>query len=104
MHNEEAIERRLQREASEVCLGTLGDRSGINVAKVEVSWVFEYDDFSTEEHAGFYYVHATGNEPECEGEDGTIYAVFENLAHEAMQTRQERLGFADYAIGDISAA
>lgn len=80
-------------------LGTLGDRSGVNVAKVEVSWCW---DDSSDIHVGYYLVHATGDEPECQGEDGTIYTVFEDRVHEAMQRRQERLGFDGYEIEDIS--
>ena len=89
-------------------LGRLGDRDGINVAKVEVSWYYEWQGehggAEIEVDHGFYLVHATGDEPECEGEDGTIYAVFEGLVHGAMEKRQERLGFAGYEIDDISAA
>src|SRR5215471_18455211 len=106
-NDEQATERRLEREARETRLGTLGNPNGINVAKVEVCWW--YDDAglglastTTETHAGHFIVAATGNEPECEGEDGTIYAVFESLTHAAMQARQERLGFAGYDITDIS--
>lgn len=96
--------------ASETFLGTLGNREGVNVAKVEVSWYFEDPglgfETTVEEHFGYFLVHATGDE-ECVVEDpeyGTIYTVFENLTHEAMQRRQERQGFAGYEIDDISAA
>ena len=78
--------------------GTLGDRSGVNVAKVEVSWCYEDGTVET----GYFIVHATGSEPEAQGEDGTIYTVFENHVHEAMQRRQERLGFDSYEIEDTS--
>jgi len=100
MYDEQREERRLEREARETCLGTLGNREGANVAKVQVSWMYERNEW----HAGYYLVHATGDEPECQGEDGTIYAVFEELTHEAMQRRQERQGFYDYEITDVSAA
>ena len=89
-------------------LGTLGDRSGVNVARVEVSWYFDDPglghETTTEIGTGYYLVHATGDEPECQGEYGTIYAVFEDLVHDAMQRRQERLGFASYEIDDTSSA
>jgi hypothetical protein len=107
--NEQDAQRRLAREARETFLGTLGDRSGINVARVEVTWF--YDNFSVagpigfagvEEHSGHYCVHATGEEPEAQGEDGSIYTVFEDLVHAAMLERQKRLGFAGYEIDDIS--
>lgn len=86
-------------------LGTLGDRRGVNVARVEVGWHFDtgsgfLDDITYE--TGYYLVHATGDEPECQGEDGTIYNVFEGLVHAAMQERQKRLGFDSYEIDDIS--
>jgi hypothetical protein len=86
-------------------LGRLGNREGINVAKVEVSWYYEGDVGNDRVEHGFYIVHAVGDEPEitAEGEDGTIYAVFEGRVHAAMQERQERLGFAGYEIDDISA-
>lgn len=106
--NDSQVERRLGDEARKTCLGTLGDRSGVNVAKVEVSWCYEDPGLGhftrIEEHAGHYIVHATGEEPMIaeEGEYGSIYTVFETLVHEAMQARQKRLGFADYAIDDIS--
>ena len=103
MNNEDATQRRLGREARETLLGTLGDRDGINVAKVEVCWWYERG-LDLEEHAGFYFVHATGDEPRAQGEEGTIYNVFEDLVHERMLERQERLGFAGYEINDISAA
>lgn len=87
-------------------LGRLGNREGVNVAKVEVTWWFDDPglgfETSTETHHGHYIVHATGDEDECQGEDGTIYAVFEGLVHQAMQERQEKLGFASYDIDDIS--
>ena len=94
--------------SNRIPLGTLGDRAGINVARVEVFW--QYDDPGlghetvTEIETGYYLVHATGDEPEAQGEDGTIYNVFEDLVHAAMQDRQKRLGFASYEIEDISAA
>jgi hypothetical protein len=71
-------------------LGTLGDRMGVNVARVDVSW--GWDD-STEVETGHYHVHATGEEPESVGEDGTIYAIFEKHVQAAMDARQEKLGF-----------
>jgi len=105
-YSENAVQRRLECEALTHCLGTLG--SGVNVAKVQVSWYFEDPGlgFETgiEEHAGFYFACASGEEPEAQGEEGTIYAVFENLVNAAMDRRQEKLGFASYAIDDISAA
>lgn len=93
---------------TETFLGRLGNRDGVNVAKVEVSWYFDDPglghETTTETHTGYYLVHATGFEPEAQGEDGTIYTVFEDLVHAAMQSRQERLGFASYDLDDISAA
>jgi hypothetical protein len=87
-------------------LGTLGNRNGVNVAKVEVLWYWDDAGLghvtTTETHTGFYIVHATGDEPEAQGEYGTIYNVFEDLVHAAMQARQERLGFTGYEIDDIS--
>lgn len=97
---------RFVRDLGDGYLGTLGDRSGVNVAKVEVSWF--YDDpglgheTKTEVGTGYFVVHATGDEPECEGEYGTIYAVFEKLVGEAMDARQERLGFASWETEDTS--
>jgi len=81
-------------------LGTLGDRSGVNVARVDVVW--GWDEVSLdgpigsvdhEVQTGYYHVHATGEEPESQGEDGTIYAIFEKHVGEAMEARQRRLGF-----------
>jgi hypothetical protein len=88
-------------------LGTLGDRSGVNVAKVEVVWFYDDpglgpDSESSSSHTGHYIVHATGNEPECQGEYGTIYNVFEELVHEAMEARRVKLGFADWDTEDTS--
>ena len=83
-------------------LGRLGNREGVNVAKVEVSW---YDESTDTEGDGFYVVHATGDEPEIleAGEDGTIYAVFESLVHGAMQNKVDAGRFDSYSIEDISA-
>ena len=89
-----------------VYLGTLGDRRGVNVAKVEVSWW--YDDpglgheTTTTIETGHFIVHATGDEPECQGDEGTIYNVFEELVNEAMERRRERLGFASWETEDTS--
>jgi hypothetical protein len=78
-------------------LGTLGDKSGVNVARVDVVYGWDVDNengtSSQEIHTGYFHVHATGDEPECEGEDGTIYAVFEKLVDERMTERRSRLGF-----------
>lgn len=104
MRDEAAVERRLEREARETFLGRLGNRDGINVARVEVSWATEYDILDVEEHAGYFLVHATGDEPECEGEEGTIYAVFENRVGEEMFRRQERGDFDGWHINDITSA
>lgn len=90
-------------------LGRLGNREGVNVAKVEVFWWFDdvglTDATTTETHRGFYIVHAVGDEPEIAeaGEFGTIYTVFEGLVHNAMKARQKSLGFDGYEIDDISA-
>ncbi len=110
--DEEAKQRRLSREARENYLGTLGDLRGINVAKVEVSWFWEEGSQDIEEQlvgttytyeeAGYYLVHATGEEPECEGEEGTIYAVFEKLVHEAMGKKQDKNLIDGWHIDDIS--
>jgi len=110
VESEEDVERRLQREARDVYLGTLGDRTGINVAKVEVSWYWE--DATDPDHnwpsgisciaeeAGHYYVHATGEEEDAD----TIYDTFERLVHEAMDARQKKLSFHGWEIDDISSA
>lgn len=87
-------------------LGTLGDRQGVNVAKVEVSW-FKDDpglgfETTTEVGLGYYIVHATGDEIECEGEEGTIYAVFERLVAEAMNPKLEAGRFDSWEFEDIS--
>ena len=78
-------------------LGTLGDRSGVNVARVDVvyGWDVDFENGTSgqEIHNGFYHVHATGEEPESVGEEGTIYNVFERLVGEAMDARQRKLGF-----------
>jgi hypothetical protein len=91
------------RSTTTIHLGTLGDRSGINVAKVEVTW---YDEDSDTVFCGYYFVHATGDEPEIAeaGEYGSIYTVFENRVHEAMQAKQDAGKFDSYEIEDISAA
>ena len=88
--------------STEIFLGRLGNREGINVAKVEVSW---YDEETDESGQGFYIVHAVGDEPEVveAGEDGTIYAVFEARVHGAMQDKVENGKFTTWAIDDISA-
>lgn len=103
---EEQCERRLAREATTICLGTLGDRSGVNVAKVEVWWYVEYSDFTRDTNAGFYYVHATGEEPMIAeaGEFGSIYTVFETLVHEAMQAKIDAYRLDGYEISDIYSA
>lgn len=105
MRDDAAVERRLAREASENCLGILGNRiDGVNVARVEVSWYFEDEAFNLDEHAGHFLVHATGQEPDAISGEGTIYAVFERLTHAAMDERQQREGFDGWQIDDISAA
>lgn len=87
-------------------LGTLGDRSGVNVARVEVSWGWDVDNengtSSQEIETGYYHVHATGDEPESQPPDGTIYNVFEDLVHGAMEARRNRLGFHWWEIEDTS--
>ena len=87
-------------------LGTLGDRSGVNVARVDVVYGWEVDNengtSSQELHTGWFHVHATGDEPECEGEYGTIYAVFEKHVEEAMEARQKRVGFHWWEVEDTS--
>lgn len=102
MRDDAAVERRLQREAQQNYLGRLGDSSGVNVARVEVSWYKEDPGlgFETEldEHAGYYLVHATGDEP-----DG-IYAVFEGLVAEAMDAKVDSHRIDGWSIDDISAA
>lgn len=109
-NTEEAVERRLQCEAIDNCLGNLGDPKGINVAKVEVSWYSEYASdalsYQIEENAGHYFVSATGDEPmiEAEGEFGSIYTVFETLVHEAMQKKVDAGVIDGYQIDDVSAA
>lgn len=80
-------------------MGRLGDPTGVNVARVEVTW---YDEERDEVGTGFYHVHATGEEPEAKGEDGTIYNVFENLVHEAMDAKVEAGRFDSWEIEDIS--
>lgn len=98
------------RAATRTYLGTLGDRAGVNVARVEVWWAYEDPglgfETTTEIETGYYLVHATGDEPEIaeEGEYGSIYTVFENRVHEAMNARQKRLGFSTWEIEDISSA
>jgi hypothetical protein len=90
----------------EIFLGRLGNRDGINVAKVEVCWG---DDVSIGENApvehGYYLVHATGDEPEIAeaGEYGSIYTIFENLVSEAMDAKQERGDFDWWETNDTSA-
>jgi len=78
-------------------LGTLGDRSGVNVARVDVvyGWDVDFNNGTSgqEIHTGYFHVHATGEEPESVGEEGTIYNVFERLVGERMDERQRRLGF-----------
>ena len=78
-------------------IGTLGDRSGVNVAKVDVvyGWDVDFENGTSgqEIHTGYFHVHATGVEPESVGEEGTIYNVFERLVEEAMDRRQKTLGF-----------
>lgn len=100
----DAEQARLEREARETHLGTLGDTNGVNVARVEVSWLFESPGlgFATDvsEHAGYFIVHATGDEPGIE----TIYDVFEGLVSEEMERRRTRQGFADWQIDDTYAA
>lgn len=80
-------------------LGRLGNREGVNVAKVEVTW---YDESNDETGDGHYVVHATGDEPECEGEYGTIYAVFEKLVGAAMDAKVEAGRFDSWEIEDTS--
>lgn len=78
--------------------GVLGDRTGANVARVEVSVYSEQHD--TTEY-GHYIVYATGDEAEAQ-EEGTIYAVFEGLVHERMTERMENGWYTSYEIEDIS--
>ena len=88
--------------SADTFLGRLGNREGVNVAKVEVSW---WDEDTDAEGHGFYVVHAVGDEPEIVemGEDGTIYAVFEARVHGAMQAKVEAGKFTAWEIDDISA-
>lgn len=92
-----AHEQRLQREAQETCLGTLGDKDAPNVAKVEVSygWYEPGLGFETTytEHAGHFVVHA--------GEEVDIYETFNELVEQAMEAKAKREGFQDWQIDDI---
>lgn len=103
---EQAVERRLQKECTTVNLGTLGNRDGVNVAKVEVQWWKEdpgdghFTRFCYE--GGFYVVHATGDEPEAQS-DGSIYNVFHDLVTEAMEIKVEARRIDGYEILDTSA-
>ena len=108
MNDEAATERRLIRECSTRHLGTLGDRGGVNVAKVEVQW-FKDDPglgFETQScyEGGFYLAHASGDEPECEGEFGSIYGVFERLVTEALDAKVDAGQIDGYEILDTYAA
>ena len=106
---EEATQHRLEREARETFLGRLGNRDGNNIARVEVSWYSEYttdpvnplNGSHTEWHAGFYTVHATGDETAAR-EEGTIYAVFHDLVHKAMQAKVDDGKIDGYQLDDIS--
>lgn len=93
----------LNRQARDNRLGTLGDTSGANCAKVEVSWWFDDPGLGYEttvtEHAGHFYVYATGDEP-----DDHLYATFDRLTTEAMERRRNKQGFTDWQIDDIYAA
>ena len=101
--NENATQARLAREAQTCFLATLGDRDGVNVAKVEVSWYYswqgEHGGEEREEHAGYFLVHATGDE-----DVDSIYETFETLVGAAMEERQARLGFYDWQTDDTYAA
>lgn len=93
-------------DQTNIFLGTLGDRDGVNVARVEVSWGWDVDhENGTDSQniwTGYFLVHATGEEPECEGEYGSIYAVFEEHVATAMEARQKRLGFHWWETEDTS--
>jgi len=93
---EAELEARLGREAQQTYLGELGDRAGVNVAKVEVTWT--YDDGTM--HAGYYLAHASGDEEGAE----TIYDTFAELVDAAMTERVERLGLAGWETTDTYAA
>jgi len=82
-------------------LGTLGNRAGVNVARVEVSW---YDVETDASGDGYYIVYATGDEPEVtsDPEFGTIYNVFENLVGASMDAKVEAGRFDTWAIEDTS--
>lgn len=82
-------------------LGTLGDRSGVNVARVEVSW---YDEETDKVDVGYYIVHARGDEPEVtsDPEFGTIYNVFENLVGAEMDAKVEAGKFTSWETEDTS--
>lgn len=106
--NEQALERRLIRECRTRHLGALGDRGGVNVAKVEVQW-WKADPglghFTTSCYEGGYYTaYASGDEPECEGEYGTIYNVFDKLVTEALDARVEKGEIDGYEILDTYSA
>lgn len=100
---DEQAERRIGNECRTHYRGTLGNRDAINVARVEVQWWDEHDDWSQTYHGGYFFVHASGEEPEAEG-DGGIYAVFSELTHAEMERCKERGKFDGYEILDISAA
>ena len=87
--------------ANPAYLGTLGNREGVNVARVEVSW---YDESSDTVGVGYYIVHATGDEPEVtsDPEFGTIYNVFENLVGAAMDAKVEAGKFDSWETEDTS--
>lgn len=106
MRDDVAVERRLEREATTHFMGTLGNRDGVNVAKVQVSWYTEDPGlgFVTElcESAGYFLVHATGD-PSITGEPD-IYGEFEELVGEAMEKRVRDGRCDGWQIDDVSAA
>lgn len=80
--NEEATERRLEREARTHSLGTLGEREGsTDTAKVEVC----YGD-GDESHAGFHIVHVTVP-AEADSDDYANHPAY--LAEQIVRARYE---------------
>lgn len=104
-----ATEESLEHQARTRYLGRLGDTTGVDVARVEVSWYWDVDNengtSTLQEQAGYWLVHASGSEENEHGDkDETIHDTFERLVHEAMEGKRRVLGFHGWEIDDTYAA
>jgi hypothetical protein len=98
---DDELERRLEREARTVQLGTIGDPDkATDCARVEVS----YQLSGQPERAGYWIVHVdTGLDPDEEDRDDDLEHHPATLAREAVVDHVDADRYDRYSVDDVSA-